>query len=101
MNISSRPQGQASAPAQDGPLPIPQDNTRRNITYMLIAAWLVLVIGKALGLVTANYETDALLVGSVGVAFGYLYGRTVKIEEIKELSGVSRNAGISPIQEPR
>ena len=87
MQVSHK---QASPPPADGPpVVLPGDKLRRNITYLLISAWLILVIGKAFGFVTAQYETDALLIGSVGVAFGYLYGRTVKIEEIKEFAGVA------------
>lgn len=86
---SSRKLGDLQDPALD------KDNLRRNITYILVIAWLILVIGKAFGLVTSAYETDALLIGSVGVAFGYLYGRTVKVEEIKEFAGSPRTLDIS------
>lgn len=84
MNITSRPQTAVVEQVTEDP-PVAQDPLRRNITYLLIGAWLILVIGKAFGLVSGSYETDALLIGSVGVAFGYLYGRTVKIEELSEL----------------
>lgn len=95
MQVSSRPQGQASAPAADGPITA-QDNTRRYVTFMVVAAWLILVLGKAFGLVSA--EIDALLVGSVGAVFGYLYGKN---EQITSLVEVLRNAGNVQSQEGR
>lgn len=101
MNVTSRPQtaNAAEDPVQDPP--VAQDPLRRNITYMLIVAWLALVLGKAFGLVSGSYESDALLIGSVGVAFGYLYGRTVKTEEVRELIESPRTLSTPPVQEPR
>ena len=80
------------------PLSQPQaDNRTRNyITYMVVAAWLILVLGKAFGFVTA--EIDALLVGSVGVVFGYIYG---KAEVSKELTAAIRSAGTSQVPDGR
>ena len=60
----------------------PQDptnsNLRTHITYILVAAWIIIVLGKAFGFVDQSIEIDALLIGSLGVAFGYLYGQTVQ-----------------------
>lgn len=69
------------APPADGP---PQDRAvtdlRTHITYILVVAWIIIVLGKAFGVVNPSFETDALLIGSLGVAFGYLYARTVPLK---------------------
>lgn len=72
-------EGETTDPPGDPQTPQEQNsNLRTHITYILVAAWIVIVLGKAFGFVDPSIEIDALLIGSLGVAFGYLYGQTVQ-----------------------
>lgn len=99
MNFRSIGSGQSQASAGDQPVQA-EPKTRQNLTYLLVIGWLIIVLGKAFGLIDPAIETDALLIGGVGAAFGYIYGKNVVItEQVKAAAAGSRSAGTSQGQD--
>lgn len=44
------------------------------IAFALVGAWLMIVLGKAYGLVGPEYTDDSLLLSSVTLILGYMFG---------------------------